>query len=404
MPSPQHTRWSAVRVVAAARALSTLGSSLTIFALVLREKDQGAAIVALLFAFGTIPLILLAPWAGLLADRHPTRRVVPIASSLQAILVASLVIDSPIWLVLLTIFLATAAGTVVAPAWAALIPDLTTTEDLPRAMGLTQSLFALAGLLAPALGGFLVATTGFIWPFIIDAATFIVVALTPYLAGVNRRPTSPDGIGSRGAFDGIRFLFEHRLLRAIVILLTAFIIALGVINVGEVFLITDVLGGSAVIYGLAGSLFAGGMLLGGMVTATRRVAPERFALMVVLALVIMGAAALGISLAWHWGMVLPLLFAMGIGNAILQAYASTIIIGQTPEQIRGRVMAGISGVINVGSVAALGIGGVAIGMFTVRPTLIGGSVAALIALVIFAPAVLRAGSEPAGSERERQPA
>jgi len=396
------TRWSAVRAIAIARATSTLGSQLTVMALILREKDQGAAIVAAVFAFGTLPLILLAPWAGLLADRFSTRRLIPVASIAQAGLVASLIIESPIAVVLLTVFLANSCAAIVAPAFSALLPTLTSAEDLPRAMGLAQSLFALAGLLAPAIGGFLVATTGFIWPFVIDAVTLLLVAAVPFIAKANRPGVIAAGSGGKGAFAGLRFLFGDPLLRAIIILLSVFIVALGVINVGEVFLITEILGGSALIYGLAGSAFAAGMLLGGLVTAARRVGEERFASMVVLSLVIIGVAALGISVSWHWGMVLPLGFVMGISNAILQAYASTIIIGRTPDEIRGRVMAGVTGVINVGSITALGLGGVAIGVFDVRPTLIGGSLIALLLLALFAPAVLRAGRM--SSERDRQPA
>jgi MFS family permease len=389
--------------VALARAISLLGSNLTVFALVLREKDQGAAIVATLFALGTLPLILLAPWAGLLADRYSTRTLIPAASVIQAALVATLVIDTPLPVVFATAFLVNACAAVVAPAWAAVVPTLTTSEDLPRAMGLNQSLFALAGLLAPAVGGFLVASTGYTWPFIIDAVSFLAVAAAPFVARVNR-PRQPHEAGrGSGAFDGIRFLFDDPLLRAIVILLTVFIVALGVINVGEVYLITDVLGGSAVVYGLAGTLFAAGMLLGGVATTARRVGQEHFAAMVVLSLVIMGVAALGISLSWHWGMVLVLGFVMGLGNAILQAYASTVILTRSPDELRGRVMAGVGGVINIGSMVALGIGGVAIGLFDVRPTLIAGAAMSLVMLAVFAPAVLRAGRAEA-SVGEREPA
>lgn len=397
------TRWQAIRTVAVARAISTLGSQLTIFALVLREKDQGPAVVATLFALGTLPLILMAPWAGLLADRYSTRSLIPAASILQAGLVLTLVIDGPLPATFVAVFIANTCAAVVAPAWAAVVPTLTSDEDLPRAMGLTQSLFALAGLLSPALGGFLVASTGYVWPFVLDAASLIVIAIVPFLARVNRpRHLHVGGAGS-GAFDGLRFLFNEALLRAIVILLTVFIVALGVMNVGEVYLITDVLNASALVFGLAGTLFAAGMLIGGVVTSARRVAPARFASMVVLSLAMMGVAGLGISLSWHWSMVLGFGFIMGIGNALLQAYASTIILARTPEEIRGRVMAGVSGVINIGSMVALGIGGVAIGAFDVRPTLVAGAVVALVTLVGFGPAVLRAGrtiSESSVGERE----
>jgi MFS family permease len=102
-------------------------------------------------------------------------------------------------------------------------------------------------------------------------------------------------------------------------------------------------------------------------------------------------------------MVLVLGFVMGLGNAILQAYASTVILTRSPDELRGRVMAGVGGVINIGSMVALGIGGVAIGLFDVRPTLIAGAAMSLVMLAVFAPAVLRAGRAEA-SVGEREPA
>jgi MFS family permease len=394
------TRWPAVRAVAVARALSLLGSELTVFALILREKEQGASTVALIFALGTIPLIFMAPWAGLIADRFSTRVIIPAASIIQAALVITLVLDSPIWVILMTVFLANSFGSVVPPTWAALLPTIAAKEDLPRAMGLSQSLFALAGLLAPALGGFLVATTGFVWPFVIDSVTFLLIATVPFIFKVNRVGHPSTGSATSGAFDGLRFLMQEPLLRSIVILLTVFIVALGVISVGEVFLITEILGGTAFIYGMAGTLFAAGMLSGGALATARRVSAERFATMVVLSLAVMGTMALGISISWHWSMVLVFGFFMGVGNALLQTYASTIFMTRAPEEIRGRVMAGVGGVINIGSVTALGIGGLAMSVLDVRLTLIIGSASSLVILMIFAPAVLRAGREELSGDRQ----
>ncbi len=73
------TQWSKIQAMAIARAFSLLGTELTIFTLVFREKDQGPAAIAALFIVGTLPMIifplglerlLIASALGLLFQLH----------------------------------------------------------------------------------------------------------------------------------------------------------------------------------------------------------------------------------------------------------------------------------------------------------------------------------------------
>jgi MFS family permease len=396
------TQWRKVQAIGIARAMSLLGSELTVIALVLREKDAGPSVVATLFILGTLPLILFAPWAGLIADRFATRRVIPVAAVCQALLILSLVRETSIWVLFVTVFFASSFGSVVPPTWGALVPTLTTKEDLARVMAFNQSVFAMAGLAAPAVAGFLVATTGYVWPFIIDAITFMFIATVPFLLRVNRPGHKPEVGQKMSAFDGIRFIYSDGLLRSITILLATFILAAGVINVGIVFLLLDELGASAFIYGLNGSAFAAGALAGGVIASIVKVPRLKHPDMVVFSLCLMAVASMGIAFAWHWGVVLACALVAGFGNSGLQAFASGIIIGRSPDELRGRVMAGIGAVINVGSVGALGIGGVAIGIFGLREVLVTGAVVGVIALIVFGPGVIRQGHRVASAEAMTQ--
>ncbi|MBI3429704.1 MAG: MFS transporter [Actinobacteria bacterium] len=199
----ESTNWQKIRAISFARGFSFLGSELTIFALVLREKESGAATVSVLFILGTLPFILFAPWAGLIADRFSTRRVVLTSSLIQAALIFTLTRSGPHWLVFLTLFFSNTGGAVVNPSWGALIPTLCTKDDLPRAMGFSQSTFALAGLISPALAGFLVSTSGFYWPFAIDSLSFL------FIAALN--PSYSIYIGSRRCKCGRSFSRDPRI-------------------------------------------------------------------------------------------------------------------------------------------------------------------------------------------------
>ena len=383
------TNWRKIRAISFARAISFLGSELTVFALILREKDSGASTVSVLLILGMLPLILFAPWAGLIADKYSTREVVLTSSLIQAGLIFSLTIDGPHWVVFATLFLANTCGSVANPAWGALLPTLCTKDDLPRALGFSQSIFALAGLLAPALAGLLVSTSGFYWPFVIDAITFLFIATMPVALRVNRiRAVEVTG-QKNGAMEGINFLFREPLLRALLILLTIFILALGVVNVGEVFLVTEELGASYFIYGLVGTAFALGALLGSTGSASAKIPETKHVQIVILGLTLLSVAVLGIALAWHWGVVLAFSLLAGIGNSIINAYAVGIFINRSDPAIQGRILAGVSGVINVGLITAMGLAGVMIGVFGVREVLFVGGLLSIAVLAIMTPAVLR---------------
>lgn len=383
------TNWRKIRAISFARAFSFLGSELTVFALILREKDSGASTVSILLILGMLPLILFAPWAGLIADKYSTKQVVQTSSLIQAALIFSLTIDGSHWVVFATLFLANTCGSAATPSWGAVVPTLCTKEDLPRALGFSQSIFALAGLIAPALAALLVSTSGFYWPFVIDAITFLFIATMPVVLRVNRLRVAEVNGQKSGAMEGINFLFREPLLRALLILLTIFILALGVVNVGEVFLVTEELGASYFIYGLVGTAFALGALLGSTGSASAKIPETRHVHIVILGLILLSVAVLGIASAWHWGVVLAFSLLAGIGNSIINAYAVGIFINRSEQAIQGRILAGVSGVINAGSIIAMGLAGVTIGVFGVREVLFAGGLLSIFVLVILAPAVLR---------------
>lgn len=383
------TNWAKLRAIAIVRAISMLGSELTIFALILREKERGAGAVAILFALGTLPLVIFAPWSGYLADRFPTRRLIPLATSFQAVLVVSLVFMEDFWLIGLIVFLSNSFGSVVPTAWGALVPTLTTREDLPRVMGMTQSFFAIAMLAAPAVGGLLVGATGYVWPFVIDAVTFMIVAVAPFLINVNRPGMQKHEASNQGVFDGLRTILGDPLLRALTILFSMFVFALGVINVGEVFLVVDILGASPVIYGAIGSAFAVGVLLGGVAASAIKVPEVRHAAMIVSALFLMSISSLLVATAPHWIVVAIFSFTLGFGNAGLQAYASSMIIGRTPDVQRGRVMAGLQALVSIGTLTSFAAAGFLIGIFGVREVLVSGAIIGFVFLVLLSPTVIR---------------
>jgi len=394
------TRWAAVHGVAVARALSSFGTVVVIWALIFRERDEGPVAISAMFIAAALPYILFGPWVGWLADRFSTRTLVPIVAIAQGLLTLVFIIDMPLWAVLVAIFVYNTIAAVEAPAWQALIPSLATPTDLSRAYGITLGYSSPAMVAAPVAAGILVGTTGYVWPFVIDAGTFVLLALAPFVLRVNRPGQITSLERRESTLVGYQHLWSDPLLRSVTVLLGTFILALGAVNTGEVFLVMDVLGANETTYGFVGAIWAVGNLVGSALLGIWAISPDRQPQWLVLSLWVIGSGVLAISLSptlWFVGIANGI---TGIGSAYLHATAGAILMTRTPENIRGRVNAAFAGFMSFGNIIATASAGLVIATFGVREVMIACGVLSLGALLVWGGAVYRARIEEPEAEND----
>ena len=388
--SPTTTRWVAVHGVASARALSNFGTVLAIWALIFRERGEGPIVISAMFIAAALPYILFGPWVGWLADRFSTRGLVPIVAISQGLLTLVFTIDVPLWVVLALIFVYNVIAAVENPAWQALVPSLARKEDLSRVYGLALGYTSAAQVAAPVAAGILVGTTGYVWPFIIDSLTFGVLAVAPFVLRVNRPGHVVNVEHRESTLIGYRHLWGDPLLRSVTVLLGTFILALGAVNTGEIFLVMNILGADEATYGVIAAIWAVGNLIGSVMLGVRAVPLARQPRWLVLSLWSIGTGVLAISLSpslWFVGVANGL---TGIGSAYLHATASSILMTRTPEKIRGRVNAAFSGFMSFGNIIATALAGLIIAAAGVREVMIGCGILSLGALVVWGGRVFRA--------------
>ncbi|MEL0261246.1 MAG: MFS transporter [Aquiluna sp.] len=395
MSEPQaekKTPFLKLQLLSMAAGLSYMGSSLTTFAVILRDKDAvGPAGVSIILLAMLVPNVLMAPFSGQIADRYPSRRVVPLALSAMAVSTLSIALMPLAWWAPIALFTTATFGTLVGASSAATVGSVSNPEDMTRVTGIQQTYVSLGSLLGPAAGGILVGTTGYFWPFVIDAASFVILTIVFLALGLNRLPTEHLEEDKPRALDGFRFLRDEPLLRAIVLLLLVVIVALGVISVGEVFLVVDELGASEIIYGFIGALFAAGSLLGALTLQLVRIPDEKQPLGLVFSIGLMVVSLSVLSQIQHWGYATIIYFLAGLGSAGVNVFAVGQIQRRAKESIRGRIMAAVQGSVTAGNALSLGLGGILIGIFGVREVFLAGGITALLALVIFGPKLVRAG-------------
>ncbi len=385
---------TAIRAIAVGRSISILGDQVALITLAFRAKAElghfGLAAIALA---GTLPLLLLAPWAGLLVDRVRTRPILLATLTFQGLLCIGLALVSGWWL--LALIAGLAAGTaLVNPAWGALVPILVTDAQLPSAIGLQQSMTTAAQTMGPFLGGVLVYYSGFHVPLFGDAVTFFVLMVVAMLFRVDRVPS---GAGTRrvqgDTFKGVTLIWRHRGLRSLVVLLTVFIAAISVIDVSDIFFITDVLHGSSLAYGAFFACFGIGMLAATLTTKHHQSLVRGADRLIVLAC---GTMAVGILVVGSsmtvWQAAIGAVLT-GIGNGIANVQFGILIARRTQDATRGRVMAIVGGIFGAASILGFGVGGVLVTLVGSRWVLLGGAAVSGLSLFLTARPVLHGDEE-----------
>jgi DHA3 family macrolide efflux protein-like MFS transporter len=389
MIEPVKTQWSKIQAMALARAFSLLGTELTIFTLVFREKDQGPAAVAALFIIGTLPSILFAPISGTIADRFSTRQVIPIASVVGGASIFALSQPLDTWAIWLFLFIANSCASVVGPTWGKLTPTLAKKEDIGRAMGTIQSYFSIAGLFGPAVAGILVAQTGFFITFIIDAVATTFIAFVPYLINVNHKPEALKAGEKTDIAGGFKFMFRSPLLRSLVILVFGMVLCISVVNVGDVFLLTDIMGADSFIYGLVGTGFALGTLLFSSIAGAKKVKPKTELIVLGYGMAILSLSGFAVGVAPNYWFIMGVWFVAGMANATINSYGVGMMIKETPHEVQGRVFAAFGSVIAVASIGSMSVAGYLIGAFGVREVFVIAGLLAFIAFAVLFPTVYK---------------
>lgn len=300
--------------------------------------------VGLIGLFQAIPLISLALFGGVIADRVDRRRLLIVTQIGLAACSAGLAIGTQLGFAnVLYLYAFTAIGAAFSaldgPARGALTPSLVAREQLPAAMALNQVLFQTAAIAGPALAGVVILTFGVAGAYWIDVASFVVAigAVTALVAPPREiRVHPPVGralVEGLAHFRANRILFGTMLLdffatffgspRALFPFYADRVFAVGPQGLGLLFAAPGV-----------GSLIAA--LTSGW---TKRVRHQGVA--VLLAVAAWGLAIAGFGLM-NDGLFIPALVFVALAqgaDTVSAIFRSTILLTVVPDYLRGRLVA-----------------------------------------------------------------
>ena len=303
-----------------------------------------ATLLGVLGFASSLPILLLAPLAGLWSDRvnlHRAMFATQVLEMIQAITLAALAISGVIepWhVVVLGMFMGVLVAVELPMRHAYLLELVDGKEDLPNAVAVT-SLIANAGrLIGPAIAGIVIAAHGESACFAINALTYVAVLVSFMLIRVKASPRAATNKPVlEGLSEGFRYAWGSLPIRTLLgVLAVVSLLATPYMTLMPA-LVRDVYGGGADVMGfLVGAAGVGGVS-GTLYLATR--ANVRGLVRVIAIASVTAGAGLAL-LSWVGGVSIaaPLLAAVGFG--ILVTSVSTNMILQTivDDDKRGRVM------------------------------------------------------------------
>jgi MFS family permease len=382
------------RLLWTARAVSFLGDSLSLVALMLHvaETTGQALAVAVLLLAGDFAPALLGPLTGTVADRLDRRRVMVACELVQGALVAVIALWLPsLPLLLVLVGLRAVAGQVFQPASRAAVPVVVPEPDLGRANAAVGVATNGGETLGPLVAALLLPVLDVRGVLLVDAATFLVSA-----AMLGFLPAMPgDGPGRErvsflaDARTGLRYVWGQRTVRAVALGYVAIVACNGIDDVALVFLATDTLGGGEGAVGLLLAAVGVGLLAGYAVAARTRRRVAMPALLLA-GFAVSSAGNLLTGLAWAVAAAFTLQAVRGLGIAALDVAATTLVQRIVPTGLLGRVFGTLYGGIGVAAALAYLLGGLLLDRTTPRVAFVTAGTAGLLATAATALALRRA--------------
>ena len=309
------------------------------------------------FLIELAPYILLAPVAGVLADRLDRRRLLIGLSLAQAAALVPLLLWPHLPVVFTVIAVEAALAALFDPAKNALLPTLVGPDDLVSAnslVGLNQNLGRLIG--AP-LGGLLLAVGDLRAIVAADAVSFLLAVVL--IAGVRVAAATATAPSPPAAAQPAGRPFTRRTVSVGLLVTGAASVAQGVFVVLYVVFVARVLHGDAAETGLLRGVQAVGAIGGGLLLAvTARIRPAR---LVGLSCLVFGLVALATWNAPRLTTAVPLYVALfvvaGAPGVAMMAGMVTVLQQSTVDGERGRVFAALGMVSAAGqAIGMLGAG------------------------------------------------
>src|SRR5439155_20052823 len=303
---------------------------------------------ALLGIFGfanQIPMLVLASVGGYVGDRYSKHRgviVTQIISMLLAFLLAGLTLTNfvRVWHLIAITLLVGIVNAFDVPIRQSFFVQMVGKEDLPNAIALNSSIFNGARVVGPAIAGFAIAKVGEGWCFFLNGFSFLAVIFALLAMKIEPHVRNESGESPlQSLLNGFRFAMNDRPIRSTLLLMSMLSLFGLQYSVFMPIFAEDVLHSGARGLGFLMSSAGVGAVLGALQFAART-AYKGLAKWIAAMSVICSVCLLVVSQSKLFWLSMVVLFIVGFAATSQMAARNTTVENRSPEQLRGRRMAG----------------------------------------------------------------
>ncbi len=325
-------------------------------------RITGSAFMLGLIAFsGQIPMLVLSPLGGTLADRLDRRKLLIVTQLLAMVVATWLAVlaytggFSPWVLVAASIVMGSSSAMEMPTRQAFILDIVHDRSHATNAIALNSLTFNAARLVGPAVAGVLLAALGETVCFVTNAVSYLAALYT--LLVIHPRVTGRHGRGG-SVREGVDYVLQFAPARWLLITVAASSLSVAPFVTFMPVYAKDIFHGGPQTLGILMGASGLGAVLAGLYLANRKSlagAGER----IVASSYVAAAASMAFAYNPLLGLALPLLVASGGATIIIVTSSNMLLQLLVPENLRGRVMAlytmSFIGMLPVGALAAGGL-------------------------------------------------
>lgn len=343
----------------AGQLISNIGSGMTAFALSVYVYQLTGSVtwVSIVILLAYLPIILLNPVGGILADRFD-RRLMMICGDLFSALGLLYILISiqtghiGIVPIVIGVTISSVFVSLLDPSYKATVSDLLTEEEYARASGLVQMAGNARYLISPAIAGVILGFSDIRVVLIIDILTIFVTVLAVASVRRNIQKVKPrqDKFNFFKEFkEGMQYIVKDKGVANLVLLMAFMCFFIGFIQTLMIPMVLPI--GSVKTVGFIESVSAIGMLVGSVVISILGI-KKYYSKILIVSLIVCGCfmALVGTSTYMAFILIASILFFVTL--PFINTCADVLIRVSIPNEVQGRVWGIISLLTQIGYVIA----------------------------------------------------
>ena len=402
MENDINSKWISKAIIfLSSQTISLFGSSIVAYAIIwyitLETSSGNVMTITILCTF--LPQVLISIFAGVWADRHSRKKLIIYSDlfiSLSTLALAAFFMSgmTSLNLIYLASIVRSIGSGIQGPAVGAILPQIVPVEKLTRVNGISSTVNSVMQIIAPAVGGLLLATVGFVYALLFDVVTGIIAVAIMSFLKVEKVASSDEPVSAiEDLKSGLRYSRDNKLIKYLLIFSSLFFFLVTPAAFLTPLLVERSFGSD--IWRLAANELAWtiGALFGGIAVAVKGEIKNRINAMAVSCLGFgITYALLGVVPDFY--MYLFVMFVAGMFMPVFNTAATVMIQENVPDQMLGRVFSIIAIIISVVMPLGMVVFGPLADVIRIEYTMIAsGLILAVLAVYIFSNKAIMAYSQ-----------